>query len=188
MLFIILCNFLLFSCAQTYWHEYNNNGIIAFAETGTNTNWEVTSDGTNYIDTFTFYSSCCSQKQMKFYNTEMDNEWGKYFKFDSDNLNLEILIIDNMSQQQQHQVDTNNMKNGLVFFFGCYSGSTNCRTYVNDDKRTLIEVYDKQATFYTDNIDQKFTFNYHQSTDAFQQPFVFLGGSGQQTLIINVLF
>ncbi|KAL7714670.1 hypothetical protein QTN25_007758 [Entamoeba marina] len=70
---------------------------------------------------------------------------------------MNSLTIINTDSRTQHVINTDNMKNGLIFYFGCfettyysYNGTVyTCRTSVNSDKRTLVDIYSSNLTITT---------------------------------------
>ncbi|KAL7712247.1 hypothetical protein QTN25_010084 [Entamoeba marina] len=134
--------------SQTWSESGANDGIIyyqsndSYVRNGWAYDWSIFS-----VDYFTFKSGCCSANDMIIL-IDRDGDWQKIFQFDSgsDSMTMNSFTIINTNNGMQHCLDTDNMKNGLNFYLGCFESTyysydgTNytCRTYLDDSKYTTI--------------------------------------------------
>ncbi|KAL7714033.1 hypothetical protein QTN25_008457 [Entamoeba marina] len=137
--------------SQTWSESGANDGIIyyqssdSYVRNGWAYDWSIFC-----VDYFTFKSTCCSANDMIIL-IDRDDDWQKIFQFDSgsDSMTMNSLTIINTNNGMQHCLDTENMKNGLNFYLGCfestyysYDGTDyTCRTYLDDSKYTTVEIY-----------------------------------------------
>ncbi|KAL7714041.1 Protein serine/threonine kinase [Entamoeba marina] len=162
LLFLCFCLLLSHSYGRDWgWIErYSNDGVISFSDHYDNRKgW--TNDCYDDTDYFTFNNECCNSNNMKLL-IDRNDEYGKkiYFNSNSDSMTMNSLTIINTYNKMQHCLDTENMKNGLNFYFGCfestyysYDGTDyTCRTYLDDSKYTTVEIYSSSFTLFGDNL------------------------------------
>ncbi|KAL7719714.1 Protein serine/threonine kinase [Entamoeba marina] len=145
---------------------------------------------TDKHDYYTFNNSCCSANDMIMLIGRND-DWAKEIKFAdaSDSITMNSFRIINTGKKMKHIVNTENMKNGLNFYFGCfestyysYDGTDYiCRTTL--DKKTRIRIYSSSFTLFGDSVDQEFVMIYREKTS--EHPYVFVGGIGRQNIEIK---
>ncbi|KAL7720450.1 hypothetical protein QTN25_002218 [Entamoeba marina] len=148
---MIFCLFLLsfVNLVSSGWYENNNDGVIKhyfiYFIGATSDGWDYGYDITKYYGKYTFNENCCSNNEMVLL-VDRNDAWSKYIFFSSSNMDMTSLKIINTNGNQQQLIDTENMKNDISFYFGCFSGSTynydddsyTCRQIVNE--RTLINI------------------------------------------------
>ncbi|KAL7718956.1 hypothetical protein QTN25_003901 [Entamoeba marina] len=104
------------------WCE-SDNGVIFYQS------WDsCSSDGwsqscSDLIDYFKFEENCCSHNEMVLLFDRIDSI-GKYVYFFSSDMDMASLKIINTNDDQQQTINTQNMKDDISFYFGCFSGST----------------------------------------------------------------
>ncbi|KAL7714030.1 hypothetical protein QTN25_008454 [Entamoeba marina] len=151
-LFLILFLFLFVNSENTSisWGESGTgDGIIYYTYPDGN---DYTRNGWDYTweylhDYYTFSSSCCSANDMIMLIGRNDG-WTKEYLFDSgsESMTMNSFTIINIDNSIQHIINTENMKNGLNFYLGCFESTYysydntvyTCRTSIDSDKRTII--------------------------------------------------
>ncbi|KAL7714381.1 hypothetical protein QTN25_008156 [Entamoeba marina] len=167
-MFLLLLYFVLNVYSDTAWCEFGVvDGLITDEHndgTGNRNGWDHQKGNT--IDYFVFGDSgCCTLKDMTllFYNNDT---WTKCVNFTSDNSDsgLTSITMINTYYLMQHVIDTQNMKNGITFYFGCFgtdyylyhrhdeSSSSNyyCRSSVDDTAKTNVKIYSSDLILYGD--------------------------------------
>ncbi|KAL7718095.1 Protein serine/threonine kinase [Entamoeba marina] len=168
------------------WTE-TNSGIISWGSDYSRPGWDVTGSDGSYVNSFIFNSDCCSKRNMEFDNTGGNNDrWSKHFEFTSDVITMTSMNIRNVYSIQQTKIITESMKNGIEFYLGCFNGDTNCRQSLSNT--TVVEIYDRNALFFGDDVDQRFVVEFHTKFISSYPPLVFFGGIGEQSINVMITF
>ncbi|KAL7718132.1 hypothetical protein QTN25_004435 [Entamoeba marina] len=187
--------FILYFCLSclAVWDEADvTHGVIADITSATNykKGWVVQTESPNYVD-YLFDSNCCNNNEMVLLSRNLNSKKSKniYFVSNSENMTLETFKFVNIEPKQQQTVDTENMKNRLNFYFGCFESATytydgasyTCRESVTSS--TLIDIYNSSISLFGDSVNQDFVITYHQKVTL--HPYVSVGGVGTQSVTIT---
>ncbi|KAL7714031.1 hypothetical protein QTN25_008455 [Entamoeba marina] len=176
---LILSLFLFVNSQNTEksWGESETgDGIIYYTHSNNN---DYTRNGWDYTwaylhDYYTFSSSCCSANDMIMLIGRNDG-WTKEYLFDSgsESMTMNSFTIINTDSSIQHIINTENMKNGMNFYLGCFESTYysydntdyTCRTSIDLDKRTIVDIYSSSFTLFGDNKPEEMEQDYYDIID-----------------------